>query len=101
MPEAKTPKCVENRYSLKALTIHAVDSIRETYLKNCSRDYQLLLLTPFGFIRGDIEEFTTILSSYKYSPKRPGEYLIVFDYTFEVEGIKKGITQYYNFKVYE
>ncbi len=49
--------------------------------------------------RSNIEEFTTIISSYKYNVTRPGEYLIVFNYSFEVEGIRKETNQYYNFKV--
>ena len=51
--------------------------------------------------RTNIEEFTTILSTYKYSVKRPGDYLIVFTYSFEIDGIKKETSQYYNFKVYQ
>ncbi|MCC7571773.1 MAG: hypothetical protein KO464_00090 [Candidatus Methanofastidiosum sp.] len=51
--------------------------------------------------RPNIEEFTTFISTYKYNVKRPGDYLIVFTYSFEIDGIKKETSQYYNFKVYQ
>jgi len=51
--------------------------------------------------RSNIEEFTTLLSSYRYNVRRPGDYLLVFTYSFEIDGIKKETSQYYNFKVYQ
>ena len=51
--------------------------------------------------RANIEEFTTFLSTYKYSVRRPGDYLLVFTYSFEIDGIRKETSQYYNFKVYQ
>ncbi|NYT03268.1 MAG: hypothetical protein GKC00_01020 [Candidatus Methanofastidiosa archaeon] len=50
--------------------------------------------------RSNIEEFTSIVSIYKYNAKRPGDYLAVFTYSFEIDGVKKETSQYYNFKVY-
>ena len=49
----------------------------------------------------NIEEFTTIISVYDYYVRRPGDYLAVFTYSFEIDGIKKETSQYYNFKVYQ
>lgn len=51
--------------------------------------------------RSNIEEFTTLLSTYRYNVRRPGDYLLVFTYSFEIDGIKKETSQYYNFKVYQ
>ncbi|MDY1591436.1 MAG: hypothetical protein RBS85_04650 [Methanofastidiosum sp.] len=51
--------------------------------------------------RYNIEEFTTLLSTYRYNVRRPGDYLLVFTYSFEIDGIKKETSQYYNFKVYQ
>ena len=51
--------------------------------------------------RSNIEEFTTLLSTYRYNVRRPGDYLLVYTYSFEIDGIKKETSQYYNFKVYQ
>ncbi|KYC51485.1 MAG: hypothetical protein AMQ74_01139 [Candidatus Methanofastidiosum methylothiophilum] len=51
--------------------------------------------------RNNIEEFTTIMNVYDYYVRRPGDYLVVFTYSFEIDGIKKETSQYYNFKVYQ
>jgi len=51
--------------------------------------------------KSNIEEFTTILSVYDYYVRRPGDYLVIFSYSFEIDGIKKETSQYYNFKVYQ
>ena len=51
--------------------------------------------------RSNIDEFTTLISAYRYYVRRPGDYLIVFTYSFEIDGIKKETSQYYNFKVYQ
>jgi hypothetical protein len=91
--------CGGTGYEIAMIIYFHTDEVPRVLIKRVPYYQYTPILERFG--RTDIEEFTTILSSYKYYPKRPGEYLIVFDYTFEVEGIKKGITQYYNFKVYE
>jgi hypothetical protein len=51
--------------------------------------------------RLNIEEFTTLISAYKYYIKRSGDYLLVFTYSFEIDGIRKETSQYYTFKVYQ
>jgi hypothetical protein len=51
----KIPNCMIDRFSIKALTVSALDAIIEvTNKSDSSNDYQILLLTPLGFIKGDI-----------------------------------------------
>lgn len=49
------PNCMNDRFSIKALTISSLNGIIEVAKKtDSSNDYQILLLTPLGFIKGDI-----------------------------------------------
>lgn len=51
--------------------------------------------------RPNIDEFTSVLSTHKFYIRRPGDYLIAYSYSFEIDGIRKETSQYYNFKVYQ
>jgi len=54
--ENKLPSCLENRFSLKALTVIGVDALRKAY----TSDYQMMFVTPYGIICGDLDEVQTI-----------------------------------------
>ncbi|KYC46025.1 MAG: hypothetical protein APG12_00300 [Candidatus Methanofastidiosum methylothiophilum] len=75
------------------------DGIGRVLLKRVPYYQYTSILERSGRI--NIEEFTTYISTYKYNVKRPGDYLLVFTYSFEIDGIKKETSQYYNFKVYQ
>lgn len=45
-----------NRISLKSLTINQIGLLAEQIKEMGDRDYQVLLLTPYGFIKGDLLE---------------------------------------------
>lgn len=53
------PECIKNNISLKVLTINQLGILANFFKENNYADYQVLLLTPFGFIKGDIENLAT------------------------------------------
>lgn len=63
------------RFSNKFTSIHNLNVLVELLKKeNVDNDYQILLLTPYGFIKGDLEEisdkdsFVTIASEQENNP---------------------------------
>lgn len=77
----------------------APDEVDRVLLKKVPYYQYTPILERMG--KSNIEEFTTILSVYDYYVRRPGDYLVIFSYSFEIDGIKKETSQYYNFKVYQ
>ncbi len=54
------PECIKGRYSLKATTINSLGLLAKYFNENENgNDYQILLLTPYGFIKGDIENIAS------------------------------------------
>lgn len=80
-------------------TTNPPDEVSRVLLKRVPYYQYTPILERTG--KNNIEEFTTILSVYDYYVRRPGDYLVVFTYSFEIDGIKKETSQYYNFKVYQ
>lgn len=52
------PNCLKDTLSLKKLTLHNLDILAKVINDN-ENDVQVLLLTPFGFIKGDIADVAT------------------------------------------
>jgi len=50
------PNCLKDRISFKSVTLHSLNTIIEHCNEN-GNDFQILLLTPYGFIKGDISDF--------------------------------------------
>lgn len=86
-------------FKIVSIVPHYEDEIGRVLLKRVPYYQYVPILERSG--RSNIEEFTTIISSYKFTVRRPGDYLIVFNYSFEIDGTKKETNQYYNFKVYQ
>lgn len=56
--ENKVSNLFKNSISVKKTTLDSLDILIK-YAKSHNKDYQALLLTPFGFIQGDITENAT------------------------------------------
>lgn len=52
--ENKLPNCLNDRFSLKSITLQSLSVMLDYFNKDNNNDLQVLLLTPFGFIKGDI-----------------------------------------------
>ncbi len=79
--------------------ITSPDEVNRVLLKRVPYYQYAPILERSG--RVNIDEFTTIISTNQYYVRRPGDYLVLFTYSFEIDGIKKETSQYYNFKVYQ
>ncbi|KYC57191.1 MAG: hypothetical protein APG08_00475 [Candidatus Methanofastidiosum methylothiophilum] len=75
------------------------DKINRALIKRVPYYQYLPILNRIN--RTGINEFTSILSNHKFYIRRPGDYLIAYSYSFEIDGIKKETSQYYNFKVHQ
>lgn len=58
------PNCLKDRFSSKAITIASLSALTNILnSENSSEDYQILLLTSYGFIKGDLCETVNIKDS--------------------------------------
>lgn len=90
--ETMTEK-IENkkiRYSNKAMTIYQLKTLVEFFNeKDEKNDFQILLITPFGFIKGDLEEINEnkddFISLKQKSPDTPDTYSYDVDISYLIK----------------
>ena len=69
------------KFSSKAITIHQLNFLVKYFReKDESNDFQLLLLTPFGFIKGDLEEIIGEENFFSENENLPGTYKVDLSY---------------------
>lgn len=78
------------RYSNKAMTIYQLKTLVEFFNeKDEKNDFQILLITPFGFIKGDLEEINEnkddFISLKQKSPDTPDTYSYDVDISYLIK----------------